>query len=185
MLLLTPQFHLLKHIVCYKLSVTELSILVTIIYVYIVTKSALSPQMQVLVLGFLFTIAQQNSATQFLYVLPTEPTTVTCPDQPCNMLSYYVHHTCMLTSNSTLHFLPGVHVLGESTVLVVRKINNFTISGERHNESIVLCADNAGFIFTDILGLTVKITSAFYIVVMALQKLVHLPPLEQDCGLQQ
>ena len=91
----------------------------------------------------------------------------------------------MLTSNSTLHFLPGVHVLGESTVLVVRKINNFTISGERHNESIVLCADNAGFIFTDILGLTVKITSAFYIVVMALQKLVHLPPLEQDCGLQQ
>ena len=118
--------------------------------------------MQVLALVFLFTINRGNSATQVLYVSPTEPTPVACPDQPCNMLSYYVHHTWMLTSNSTLHFQPGVHILGESTVLVVQKIANFTISGEKHNESIVLCAENAGFFFTEILGLSVDNLSFLY-----------------------
>ena len=118
--------------------------------------------MQILALAFLFFVLQRNSATQVLYVFPRQPTAVACPHQPCNMLSYYVHHTHILSSNSTLHFLPGIHVLKESTVLVVQKTNNFTISGEKHDESIVLCAENAGFIFTDILGLTVNNLSFLY-----------------------
>ena len=68
----------------------------------------------------------------------------------------------MLTSNSTLHFLPGLHILWERTVLVVRKISNFTISGGKHNETIIMCAGSEGFIFTDIVGLSVDNLSFLY-----------------------
>ena len=47
-------------------------------------------------------------------------------------------------------------------MLTVWKINNITISGERHNESIVLCAGSGGFIFQNIVGLSVDNLSFLY-----------------------
>ena len=55
-------------------------------------------------------------------------------NHPCHSLSEYTSSSqCYFTSNTTVHFLPGVHLLGEN--ITVRGISNLSLVGSSVNSS--------------------------------------------------
>ena len=92
-----------------------------------------------------------------LYVKPADNTS--CPDTPCHKLSYYVQNphsqSLYLRSNTTLHFLPGVHTFDHETLVVVRRIENFALVGT-WNQSFVWCTKPAGYFFSEVVGLSIQ-----------------------------
>ena len=92
-----------------------------------------------------------------LYVKPTDNTS--CPDTPCHKLSYYVQNphspSLYLRSNTTLHFLPGVHTFDHETLVDVRRIENFALVGT-WNQSFVWCTKSAGYFFSEVVGLSIQ-----------------------------
>ena len=52
------------------------------------------------------------TTTKMFYVIPDDPTNVSCPSQPCATLSQYLldnNGTLPVVSNAEYHFLPGEH----------------------------------------------------------------------------
>ena len=72
----------------------------------------------------------------------------TCPGQPCHNLSYYSENSQLFfTSNSTLYFLPGEHILGQ---VIVTDVSNITLTGIMSAEYTVLkCPGKGGILFTN------------------------------------
>lgn len=85
---------------------------------------------------------------QVLYVQPVNG--ASCPDLPCHKLSYYVGDPKLqsqyLRSNTTLHFIPGVHIFNNEILVDIRSIENFSLVGTT-SQSIILCTEPAGFLF--------------------------------------
>ena len=98
-----------------------------------------------------------SSRYQVLYVKPADNTS--CPDTPCHKLSYYVQNphspSLYLRSNTTLHFLPGVHTFDHETLVDVRRIENFALVGT-WNQSFVWCTKSAGYFFSEVVGLSIQ-----------------------------
>lgn len=98
-----------------------------------------------------------SSRYQVLYVKPADNTS--CPDTPCHKLSYYVQNphspSLYLRSNTTLHFLPGVHTFDHETLVDVRRIENFALVGT-WNQSFVWCTKPAGYFFSEVVGLSIQ-----------------------------
>ena len=95
------------------------------------------------------------------YVKPTANTP--CPADPCLTLSEYAQQTHhWLTSNTTLLFLPGDHVL--SVNFTVENVSDFEIyaqqtsSADDHTASgsRIVCQGLVGFIFIHISNMTVQ-----------------------------
>ena len=57
---------------------------------------------------------------------------VRCPEgSVCNGLSYYVNHSLTyFTSNTTLTFLEGTHILDQDGPVVISGVSNLTLQGE-------------------------------------------------------
>ena len=70
----------------------------------------------------------------------------TSPGQPCHDLSYYSENSQLFfTSNTTLYFLPGEHILGQ---VVVTDVSNITLAGIMSAEhTIIHCPGEGGFAF--------------------------------------
>ena len=60
-----------------------------------------------------------STSTEILYVLPDNSNNVSCPSQPCAMLSQYMleNGTLPVISNVEYHFLPGDHHVPANMVL--------------------------------------------------------------------
>ena len=77
------------------------------------------------VLVVLFVLCGACNAEGIYYVRPADVST--CPGQPCNNLSYYCENSHLFfTSNTTLYFLPGEHILGP---VIVAYVSNITLVG--------------------------------------------------------
>ena len=72
----------------------------------------------------------------------------TCPGQPCHELSYYSENSQLFfTSNTTLYFLPGEHILGQ---VIVTDVSNITLTGIMSAEhTIIQCLGEGGIAFID------------------------------------
>ena len=70
----------------------------------------------------------------------------TCPGQPCHNLSYYSENSQLFfTSNTTLYFLPGEHILGH---VIVTDVSNITLAGIASVEHTILhCPGEGGIAF--------------------------------------
>ena len=69
----------------------------------------------------------------------------TCPGQPCHNLSYYSENSHLFfTSNTTLYFLPGEHILGH---IIVTDVSNITLVGIVSAEHTILFCPGEGGIF--------------------------------------
>ena len=93
------------------------------------------------------------SAENVFCVTPTATSCSSCPQNSthCAPLSEYAHKTqSYLTSNTTMVFLPGEHVL--DTNFTVANISNLTMYGESSSGSAatVVCNASVGFNFTGI-----------------------------------
>ena len=79
-----------------------------------------------------------TTAAEILYVLPDDPTNVTCPSQPCATLSQYWsdNGTLPVVSNVEYHFLPGEHCVPANMTL--RNLRNFSIIGIVSKDSLQL-----------------------------------------------
>ena len=78
------------------------------------------------------------------YMRPTNAST--CPGQPCHNLSYYSQISQLFfTSNATLYFLPGEHILGQ---VIVTNVSNITLAGIMSAEHTILqCPGEGGIGF--------------------------------------
>ena len=78
------------------------------------------------------------------YVKPADVST--CPGQPCHNLSYYSENSQLFfTSNTTLYFLPGEHILGP---VIVAYVSNITLVGIMSAEYAILhCPGEGGIAF--------------------------------------
>ena len=69
---------------------------------------------------------------QVLYVQPVNG--ASCPGLPCHKLSYYVGDPKLqsqyLRSNTTLHFIPGVHIFNNEILVDIRSIEKFSLVGQ-------------------------------------------------------
>ena len=66
------------------------------------------------------------SGTALYYVRPTQPNTMSCPDQPCLTLDRYVKHSDIyFKSNTRFKFLPGTHHL--SRPVTIGNVENITM----------------------------------------------------------
>ena len=64
-------------------------------------------------------------ATEY-YVRPTEPTNISCPAQPCLILSQYINESDhFLKSNTSFKFLPGTHHMDQP--LAIRNVQNMSL----------------------------------------------------------
>ena len=74
------------------------------------------------------------------YVRPTNVST--CPGQPCHDLSYYSENSQLFfTSNTTLYFFPGEHILGP---VIVTDVSNITLTGIVSAEYTILQCPGKG-----------------------------------------
>ena len=80
------------------------------------------------------------------YVRPADVST--CPGQPCHNLSYYSENSQLFfTSNTTLYFLPGEHILG---LVIFTDLSNITLAGIMSAEYTILqCPGEGGILFID------------------------------------
>ena len=80
------------------------------------------------------------------YVRPTDVSS--CPGQPCHNLSYYSENSQLyFTSNTTLYFLPGEHILGP---IIVTDVSNITLAGIMSADHTILhCPGGGGILFVD------------------------------------
>ena len=80
------------------------------------------------------------------YVRPADVST--CPGQPCHNLSYYSENSQLFfTSNTTLYFLPGEHILEH---VIVTDVSNITLVGMVSAEHTILhCPGEGGVVFID------------------------------------
>ena len=78
------------------------------------------------------------------YVRPADVST--CPGQPCHNFSYYSENSQLFfTSNTTLYFLPGEHILG---YVIVTDVSNITLVGMVSAEHTILqCLGEGGILF--------------------------------------
>ena len=78
------------------------------------------------------------------YVRPADVST--CQGQPCHNLTYYSENSQLyFTSNTTLYFLPGEHILGH---VIVTDVSNITLAGIVSSEHTILrCPGEGGILF--------------------------------------
>ena len=103
-----------------------------------------------------FSACDYSARDQVLYVQPVSGTS--CPGLPCHQLSYYVGdpelQSRYLRSNTTLHFIPGVHVFSDEILVDIRSVENFALVGTT-NQSIIWCTKPAGFFFSRVAVLSI------------------------------
>ena len=90
-----------------------------------------------------------------------------CPlTLPCHPLNYYVQNAASyFTSNTVVEFLPGLHELNYTGIVLISHARNLTLVGSdsnvststrcSHSDSIVFCTNYSGFLFGRINGLNV------------------------------
>ena len=116
------------------------------------------------------------NAEDIYYVKPTNPLDANdtsfdpdalCPGNPCYTFDYYQqNYSLSFTSNTWIHFLPGIHLLGPGESLIdFHNITNLTLAGsttsrQSYNytipESIIFCQGETGFVFDQIEGLSIQ-----------------------------
>ena len=104
-------------------------------------------------------------AAQHYYVTATDGSD--CPlTFPCHPLNYYVQNpAAYFTSNTVIEFLPGLHVLNYTGIVIISHARNLTLIGSdshvnastrcNHSDSIVFCTNYSGFFFGKINGLNI------------------------------
>ena len=85
---------------------------------------------------------------------------------PCHPLNYYVQNAdSYFTSNTVVEFLPGLHELNHTGIVIITYAKNLTLIGSdfnvntstrcSHSDSIVFCTNYSGFLFGKINGLNI------------------------------
>ena len=98
------------------------------------------------------------------FVRPNDRTP--CPGLPCHTLSHYLESTTQyFASNTRVSFLPGVHEIDKPSVLYIKNVSNFIITGynvsSMHAAKIV-CRRPAILAFFNIVNLVIKHLSIVY-----------------------
>ncbi len=107
------------------------------------------------------------------YIKSTNGSGAECPtlDQPCHPLSHYLTQeaTGNFPTNSTIHFLPGIHEVNEPNgYFVVSNADNITLLGYTESDrepllgTYIVCQSQTIFAFFNISNLTIKNLSFFY-----------------------
>lgn len=89
------------------------------------------------------------STSSVVYVTPTPP--IPCHGNPCYNLSYYAKEAeKYLTSNTTMVFLPGEHILEET--ISIHDVHNFSMVAEDEGSCVIVCSgpDCDGFYFVSV-----------------------------------
>ena len=104
-------------------------------------------------------------AAHHYYVTATDGSD--CPPTfPCHPLNYYVRNAASyFTSNTVIEFLPGLHELNYTGLVLISHARNLTLIGSdshvnmstrcSHSDSIVFCINYSGFLFVGINGLSI------------------------------
>jgi len=98
------------------------------------------------------------------FVKPNESTP--CPGLPCHTLSHYLESTTQyFASNTRISFLPGVHEIDKVSVLYIKNVSNFIITGynvSSMHAAKVVCKRPAILAFFNIVNLVIKHLSIVY-----------------------
>ena len=86
-------------------------------------------------------------STEGIYYVRSADVSI-CPGEPCHELSYYSENSQLFfTSNTTLYFLPGEHILEH---VIVTDVSNITLAGIMSAEYTILqCPGRGGIAFID------------------------------------
>ena len=102
----------------------------------------------------LFQLSVEQVEKRHLYVKPS-PTFGGCPqDEVCLTLSEYLQNVSdFLTSNTTIHFLPGSHTLSRSEsnhdLLFAANVHDLSLIGYSSRNAILNCTEKLGFAITN------------------------------------
>ena len=84
-----------------------------------------------------------------------------CPSNPCHSLSYYLDHPHFFQSNTTFHFLQGIHTIEKSDSMMIKSVSHLTFRGSKgklfFNDSspataetaVINCTGRFGFFFAN------------------------------------
>ena len=117
------------------------------------------------VLTVLVTLLSLCHAIQTEYFVKPNDSTP-CPGLPCHTLSHYMKNTTQyFASNTRISFLPGVHEVDKSSILYIKNVSNFIITGynvSSTHATKVVCRRPAVLAFFNIVNLVIKHLSIVY-----------------------
>ena len=105
------------------------------------------------------TAARLSPSNQMYCVLPqngTQPCQPPC--EACHHLSYYASHINQyFTSDTTIMFLAGVHLLGDNTSILINNVSQTEIVGANYNTTIECESEGSGgFMFVNSTNIKIK-----------------------------
>ena len=121
-----------------------------------------------LLLIFLIGTCQTTSAAtqseRDIFVMSTSHSTRACPDgyRCLSFLTYLAAPEEALASNTTLHFLPGIHSVkvNNATTIIISNVTNLTLRGTavdlRPPNALVVCGGSLQFYFTHCTNISIR-----------------------------
>ena len=106
----------------------------------------------------LFQLSVEQVEKRHLYVKPS-PAFGECPHgEACLTLSEYLQNVSnFLTSNTAIHFLPGIHTLGSSDdLLFVENVRDLSLFGDGGQNTILNCTEKLGFSITNAVNIHIS-----------------------------
>ena len=109
----------------------------------------------------LFQLSVEQVEKRHLYVKPS-PTFGECPHgEACLTLSEYLQNVSdFLTSNTAIHFLPGIHTLSSSDpnhdVLFAGNVHNLSLFGHSSQSTILNCTEKLGLAITNAVNIHIS-----------------------------
>ena len=109
----------------------------------------------------LFQLSVEQVEKRHLYVKPS-PAFGECPHgEACLTLSEYLQNVSdFLTSNTTIHFLPGIHTLSSSDpnhdVLFAANVHNLSLFGHSSQSTILNCTEKLGLTITNAVNIHIS-----------------------------
>ena len=92
-----------------------------------------------------------------------------CPGLPCHTLFHYLESTTQyFASNTRISFLPGVHEVGNDSVMYIGMVSNLTLAGYNVSSSHaassakIVCMKPATLIFSKVVNLVIQYLSIIY-----------------------
>ena len=119
----------------------------------------LSTKTRVLLLPILYLYCVSHCEARELWVRPLA--TSKCPSELCLTLEKCLNNaTAYFTTNTTFHFLPGTHLINETSQLKVRNVTHLWLAGSTNSwdqrKAIIECNGQLNFIFVDIVSLYIS-----------------------------
>ena len=109
----------------------------------------------------LFQLSDEQVEKRHLYVKPS-PAFGECPHgEACLTLSEYLQNVSdFLTSNTAIHFLPGIHTLSSSEpnhdLLIAANVHDLSLFGHNSQSTIVNCTEKLGFSFINAVNIHIS-----------------------------